>query len=56
MAKFDDLEEVHAELKLKELLWRSLDEWDDVYQQWLEKDFDSIDPEDLNQQVLFGCL
>lgn len=51
VAKFDDLEEVHAELKLKELLWRSLDEWDDVYGKWLEQDFDTIDPEDLNQHV-----
>ncbi|XP_039271711.2 dynein axonemal heavy chain 6-like [Styela clava] len=51
VAKFDELEEVHAELKLKELLWKSLDEWDDLYEKWLDEDFDQIDPEDLNQYV-----
>lgn len=36
MAKFEELEEVHAELKLKQALWNSLVEWDVVNDEWLE--------------------
>ena len=36
MAKFEELEEVHAELKLKQALWNSLVEWDVVTDEWLE--------------------
>ena len=36
MAKFEELEEVHAELKLKQALWNSLVEWDVVNEEWLE--------------------
>lgn len=36
MAKFEELEEVHAELKLKQSLWNSLAEWDVVNNEWLE--------------------
>ena len=34
MAKFDELEETHAELKLKELLWNAIDEWDTLLDDW----------------------
>ena len=36
MAKFEELEEVHAELRLKQALWNSLVEWDVVNEEWLE--------------------
>lgn len=36
MAKFEELEEVHAELKLKQSLWNSLADWDVVNNEWLE--------------------
>ena len=36
MAKFEELEEVHAELKLKQSLWNSLVDWDLVNDEWLE--------------------
>lgn len=36
VAKFEELEEVHAELKLKQALWNSLVEWDVVTDEWLE--------------------
>ena len=36
VTKYDELEEVHAEMKLKQLLWDSLDEWDKLYTQWNE--------------------
>ena len=36
MSKFEALEEVSAELKLKQLLWDFLSEWDQLQQQWLK--------------------
>ena len=34
VTKYEELEEVHAELRLKELLWRSLEEWDGLLVEW----------------------
>ncbi|XP_060043693.1 dynein axonemal heavy chain 6 [Erinaceus europaeus] len=51
VSKFDALEEVSAELKLKQLLWDSLSEWDQLQQEWLKSRFDCLDPELLNSQV-----
>ncbi|KAH0505566.1 Dynein heavy chain 6, axonemal [Microtus ochrogaster] len=51
VSKFDALEEVSAELKLKQLLWDSLSEWDKLQQEWLKSKFDCLDPEALNSQV-----
>ena len=36
VTKYDELEEVHAELKLKQLLWDSIDEWDKMITEWSE--------------------
>lgn len=36
MTKFDALEEAHAELKLKDLLWNSIDEWDNLLADWTQ--------------------
>ena len=36
VAKFEELDEVYAELKLKQSLWNSLVEWDVVDGEWLE--------------------
>ncbi|XP_074052253.1 dynein axonemal heavy chain 6 isoform X2 [Macrotis lagotis] len=36
VSKFEALEEVSAELKLKQLLWDSLSEWDELQADWLE--------------------
>ncbi|XP_015279206.1 PREDICTED: dynein heavy chain 6, axonemal [Gekko japonicus] len=51
IARFDALEEVCAELKLKQLLWDSLSEWAILDEDWMESKFDSLDPESLNSQV-----
>ncbi|EPY82102.1 hypothetical protein CB1_000688086 [Camelus ferus] len=51
VSKFEALEEVSAELKLKQLLWDSLSEWDQLQQEWLKAKFDCLDPEFLNSQV-----
>ena len=34
VTKFDALEEAHAELKLKELLWSAIDDWDKLLEEW----------------------
>ncbi|XP_074253751.1 dynein axonemal heavy chain 6 isoform X3 [Saimiri boliviensis] len=51
VSKFEALEEVSAELKLKQLLWDSFSEWDKLQQEWLKSKFDCLDPEVLNGQV-----
>ncbi|XP_012629713.3 dynein axonemal heavy chain 6 [Microcebus murinus] len=51
VSKFEALEEVSAELKLKQLLWDSLSEWDKLQEEWLKSKFDCLDPEFLNGQV-----
>ena len=51
MTKFDELEEVHSELKLKELLWYSLDDWDALYNKWVATKFDEIDIDEMTTQV-----
>ncbi|XP_029794387.1 dynein heavy chain 6, axonemal [Suricata suricatta] len=51
VSKFEALEEVSAELKLKQLLWDSLSEWDQLQEEWLKSKFDGLDPEVLNSQV-----
>ena len=30
VTKYEELEEVHAELKLKQLLWNSIQDWDQM--------------------------
>ena len=35
MTKFEDLEETHAEVRLKQALWKSQQDWLSDYQSWL---------------------
>ncbi|XP_021113900.1 dynein heavy chain 6, axonemal [Heterocephalus glaber] len=51
VSKFEALEEVSAELKLKQLLWDSLSDWDKLQQEWSKSKFDCLDTEVLNSQV-----
>ncbi|XP_019622649.1 PREDICTED: dynein heavy chain 6, axonemal-like [Branchiostoma belcheri] len=51
VTRFDELEEAHAELKLKQLLWVSIGDWDKLLKEWFEMEFEAIDPENLNQVV-----
>uniref|UniRef100_A0A1I8GGQ9 DHC_N2 domain-containing protein n=1 Tax=Macrostomum lignano TaxID=282301 RepID=A0A1I8GGQ9_9PLAT len=50
--KFDELEEVLAELKLKEMLWNSIDEWDKYLDQWKAAPFMELDVEDLSNTTM----
>ncbi|CAF3110570.1 unnamed protein product [Rotaria sp. Silwood2] len=47
VTKFDELEEVYGELKLKELLWNSLNEWDIMLEEYQTLNFDKLDHEQL---------
>ncbi|XP_010633543.1 dynein heavy chain 6, axonemal [Fukomys damarensis] len=51
VSNFEALEEVSAELKLKQLLWDSLTDWDKLQQEWSKSKFDCLDTEVLNSQV-----
>lgn len=51
VTKFDELEETIGEIKLKELLWNSLEEWDKYFEEWKTSRFEKLEPETLNQIV-----
>ena len=51
VTKFDELEEVYGELKLKELLWNSLSEWDVMLEEVKNLDFNKLDHEQLTGTV-----
>ena len=36
MTRFEDLEETHAEVKLKQTLWLTQKEWEEDYKNWME--------------------
>jgi len=36
VTKYDTLEELTAEVKLKQLLWDSLEEWENLENSWLQ--------------------
>ncbi|XP_072261492.1 dynein axonemal heavy chain 6 [Pyxicephalus adspersus] len=52
VTRFDALEEVSAEVKLKQLLWDSMTEWDTLETEWMQSKFETLDPEQLNAIVL----
>ena len=39
VTKYEALEEAHAELKLKQMLWESLDQWDGLVAEWTDVSF-----------------
>lgn len=51
VTKFDELEQVIGEIKLKQLLWNSLEEWETMTKEWSSIKFESLEPEQLNQIV-----
>ncbi|KAM4809142.1 dynein axonemal heavy chain 6 [Rhinophrynus dorsalis] len=52
VTKYEALEEVCAEVKLKQLLWDSISEWDVLQAEWMQSIFEALDPEQLNSLVL----
>ncbi|KAG7485670.1 dynein heavy chain 6, axonemal [Solea senegalensis] len=51
VTKFDTLEELTAEIRLKQLLWDSLEEWDSLQSGWQQSTLEQLDLEQLNSQV-----
>ncbi|KAH3860157.1 hypothetical protein DPMN_023048 [Dreissena polymorpha] len=52
VTKFDALEEAHAELKLKDLLWNAIDEWDGLLADWTQVAFETLEPESMNATTM----
>ncbi|XP_056136504.1 dynein axonemal heavy chain 6 [Lampris incognitus] len=51
VTKFEALEELNAEVRLKQLLWDSLEDWDSIHNVWMQSTFKRLDPEQLSSQV-----
>ncbi|XP_076649863.1 dynein heavy chain at 16F [Halictus rubicundus] len=45
--RFDVLDQVTNELRLRTLLWQTLNEWEHAVHQWLTSEFDTLDVEDI---------
>ncbi|KAM6971776.1 dynein axonemal heavy chain 6 [Aplochiton taeniatus] len=51
VTKYEALEELSAEVKLKQLLWDSLEDWDVLQAGWMQCKFEELEPDQLNAQV-----
>ncbi|XP_070710496.1 dynein axonemal heavy chain 6 [Pempheris klunzingeri] len=51
VTKFDTLEELTSEFRLKQLLWDSLEEWDSLQDGWIQSTLQQLDLEQLSSQV-----
>ncbi|KAM4603926.1 dynein axonemal heavy chain 6 [Polymixia lowei] len=51
VTRFQALEELSAEVRLKRLLWDSLEEWDSIHDGWMQSAFDQLDSEQISTQV-----
>ncbi|XP_054635035.1 dynein axonemal heavy chain 6 isoform X2 [Dunckerocampus dactyliophorus] len=51
VTKFDDLDDLKAEFRLKKLLWDSQEEWDSLQDKWKQNMVLQLDMEQLNSQV-----
>ena len=52
MTRFDELEETHAELKLKHTLWNVQGEFDQISQEWAQTKLSEIQPDSMSAQVV----
>ena len=52
MTRFEILEQVQNEVKLRILLWESLTIWDETVRNWYEADFETLNVEEINAFVL----
>ena len=51
VTRFDALEETHAEVKMKQTLWKSLSEWDVLNEEWHNVPFDELNSDALGNAV-----
>ncbi|OON20089.1 dynein heavy chain, region 2 [Opisthorchis viverrini] len=49
--RIEELDLLVAEIKLKQLLWNSLEDWDEIYEQWLTADFLKLDTDELSATI-----
>lgn len=49
VTRFDILDEVVADVKLRQLLWESVEAWERYSDDWFHNDFSTLSPEDLGQ-------
>ncbi|RZF48033.1 hypothetical protein LSTR_LSTR002099 [Laodelphax striatellus] len=59
VTRFDRLDEAMNDVKLRLLLWESLEGWGNYVNEWTYNDFDTLNPEDMNQataKFLKNCL
>lgn len=52
MTRFEILDQVTNEVKLRILLWDSLTKWDEMIKDWYEMDFNQLDVEEITNYVL----
>nr|XP_046259789.1 dynein axonemal heavy chain 6 isoform X2 [Scatophagus argus] len=52
VTKFDTLEELSTEFRLKQLLWNSLEEWDSLQDGWRQSTLEQLDLEQFSSQVI----
>lgn len=52
MTRFEILEQVQNDVKLRILLWQSLATWDETVASWYEVEFESLNVEEMNAFVL----
>lgn len=48
---FEDVDELKVQFNVKAKLWRSLDSWEDLSNQWNETKFAEVEVEDMNRKV-----
>lgn len=51
VTKFEELEEAHADVKMKKNLWDAQNDWDSLYQQWMMLPFNELKPESVGALV-----
>ncbi|XP_034255936.1 dynein heavy chain 6, axonemal isoform X2 [Thrips palmi] len=49
VTRFEMLDEVTNELRIRQLLWDSLEEWEQSFNLWMSSEFSSLDPEEMMQ-------
>jgi dynein heavy chain len=52
VSRFEDLEETHAEVKLKQTLWLTQKSWEIDYTKWMQENFDELQPDTVGSNVL----
>ncbi|KAG7313007.1 hypothetical protein JYU34_000084 [Plutella xylostella] len=51
-ARLEQLEEALADVKLRQMLWKSSKEWEDLYNSWYDADFHTLDIEEIQNTTM----